>query len=66
MGYKRKLTANHYRGCSDNLARAIDRMAGLEPDTLTKQPTYQWRGSDRKINSYCDWLYKKQKEKENG
>ena len=49
--YDRKLTANHYRGCNDRLARAIDTMAGLIPDTLQEIPKYEWRGMDREINS---------------
>ena len=59
MKYKRKLSANHYNGCNDRLARAIDRMAGLEPDTLTEQPDYRWRGDTRVINSASDRHYDK-------
>ncbi len=55
--YKRQLTANHYRGCNDRLARAIDVMAGLEPDTLQEIPKYEWRGMDREINSRLDHDY---------
>ena len=51
MKYNRKLTANHYRGCNDRLAKAIDIMAGLEPDTLQEIPSYSWRGDSREINS---------------
>ena len=58
MKYNRKLTANHYRGANDRLARAIDRMAGLEPDTAVEQPDYNsYRGADRKIRSYNDAHY---------
>ena len=57
MKYKRKLTANHYRGANDRLAKAIDVMAGLEPDTLQEIPKYQWRGMDREINSRLDHDY---------
>ena len=46
MKYQRKLSSAHYQGCNDRLAREIDRMAGLEPETLTEQPTYRWRGDD--------------------
>lgn len=55
--YQRKLTSNHYRGCNDRLARAIDTMAGLIPDTLQEIPKYQWRGHDRDINSELDRDY---------
>jgi len=55
--YVRKLTANHYRGCNDRLARAIDTMAGLIPDTLQEIPKYEWRGMDRTINSQLDKHY---------
>ncbi len=55
--YDRKLTANHYRGCNDRLARAIDTMAGLIPDTLQEIPAYSWRGMDREINSRLDKHY---------
>ena len=55
--YDRKLTANHYRGCNDRLARAIDTMAGLIPDTLQEIPKYKWRGMDREINSRLDKHY---------
>ena len=55
--YDRKLTANHYRGCNDRLARAIDTMAGLIPDTLQEIPKYEWRGMDREINSQLDKHY---------
>jgi hypothetical protein len=65
MAYKRKLTANHYRGCSDNIARQIDRMAGLLPDTGTEYKL-DWRGKDREIRSYNDLMYDLQKEKLNG
>ena len=65
MAYKRKLTANHYRGCSDNVARQIDRMAGLLPDTGTEYKL-QWRGMNRVIRSYNDIMYDKQKEKQDG
>ena len=57
MKYQRKLSAAHYQGCNDRLARAIDRMAGLEPDTATKQPSYRWRGDDRVVNSALDRHY---------
>ena len=57
MKYKRKLTANHYRGANDRLAKAIDVMAGLEPDTLQEIPSYSWRGDDREINSRNDDHY---------
>ena len=51
MAYKRLLKdANYYRGCSDTIARQIDRMAGLLPDTGTEYKL-QWRGMDRDINS---------------
>ena len=59
MKYQRKLSANHYQGCNDRLAREIDRMAGLEPETLTEQPTYRWRGDDRVVNSALDRHYNK-------
>jgi len=55
--YDRKLTANHYRGCNDRLARAIDTMAGLIPDTLQEIPKYEWRGMNREINSRLDKHY---------
>ncbi len=55
--YVRKLTANYYRGCNDRLARAIDTMAGLIPDTLQEIPAYSWRGMDREINSRLDKHY---------
>ena len=55
--YIRKLTSNHYRGCGDSLARAIDTMAGLIPDTLQEIPKYEWRGMDREINSRLDKHY---------
>lgn len=55
--YKRQLTANHYRGCNDRLARAIDTMAGLIPDTLQEIPKYEWRGMNREINSRLDKHY---------
>ena len=55
--YIRKLTGNHYRGCNDRLARAIDIMAGLEPDTLQEIPKYEWRGMNREINSRLDRHY---------
>lgn len=51
MKYNRKLTANYYNGCSDKIARAIDTMAGLIPDTLQEIPRYEWRGSNRMISS---------------
>ena len=57
MKYKRKLTANHYRGANDRLAKAIDVMAGLEPDTLQEIPSYSWRGDNREINSRNDEHY---------
>jgi hypothetical protein len=58
MKYNRKLTANHYRGANDRLARAIDRMAGLEPDTAVEQPDCNsYRGADREIRSYNDAHY---------
>lgn len=57
MKYNRKLTANHYRGANDRLAKAIDVMAGLEPDTLQEIPKYEWRGAGRKINSANDNHY---------
>jgi len=66
MKYKRKLTANYYQGCSDRIARAIDRMAGLEPETATEQPNYRWRGDDRVINSKLDDHYYKMYEKKHG
>lgn len=59
MKYQRKLSANYYQGCNDRLARAIDRMAGLEPDTATKQPSYRWRGDTRVVNSSLDRHYEK-------
>ena len=59
--YERKLTSNHYRGCNDRLARAIDTMAGLTPDILQEIPSYEWRGCDRVINSRNDDHYNKQK-----
>ena len=66
MAYKRLLKdANYYRGCSDTIARQIDRMAGLLPDTGTEY-TLQWRGMDRPINSRNNIKYDKQKEKLNG
>jgi hypothetical protein len=55
--YVRQLTANHYRGCNDRLARAIDVMAGLAPDTLQEIPKYEWRGMNREINSRLDKHY---------
>ena len=55
--YKRQLTANHYRGCNDRLARAIDTMAGLIPDTLQEIPKYEWRGMDREVNYKLDKHY---------
>jgi len=55
--YDRKLTANYYRGCNDRLARAIDTMAGLIPDTLQEIPKYEWRGMRRNINSRLDKHY---------
>ena len=54
MKYKRQLSANYYNGCSDRLARAIDIMAGLAPDTLQEIPKYEWRGMNREINSRLD------------
>ena len=54
MKYKRLLSANHYNGCNDRLARAIDIMAGLVPDTLQEIPKYEWRGMNREINSRLD------------
>jgi len=66
MKYKRKLSANHYQGCSDRIARVIDRMAGLEPDTTTEQPNYRWRGDTRKINSELDRHYDKMYTKKHG
>jgi len=66
MAYKRLLKdANYYRGCSDTIARQIDRMAGLLPDTGTEYKL-DWRGKDRKINSRNNIMYDKQKEKLNG
>ena len=66
MAYKRLLKdANYYRGCSDTIARQIDRMAGLLPDTGTEYKL-QWRGMDRDINSRNNIRYDKQKEKLNG
>ena len=59
MKYQRKLSAAHYQGCNDRLARAIDRMAGFEEDTLTEQPNYRWRGDDRVVNSALDRHYEK-------
>ena len=59
MKYQRKLSAAHYQGCNDRLAREIDRMAGLEPETLTEQPTYRWRGDTRVVNSSLDRHYNK-------
>ena len=59
--YIRKLTSNHYRGCNDRLARAIDTMAGLIPDTLQEIPKYELRGQDRGINSRKDDDYNKRK-----
>ena len=55
--YVRQLTANHYRGCNDRLARAIDTMAGLIPDTLQEIPKYEFRGMNREINSQLDKHY---------
>ena len=63
MKYKRKLTANHYNGCNDRLARAIDTMAGLIPDTLQEIPKYEWRGMNREINSRLDEDYKRRTKK---
>ena len=57
MKYNRKLKASSYQGCNDRLAKAIDVMAGLEPDTLQEIPAYSWRGDDREINSYNDSHY---------
>ena len=66
MAYKRLLKdANYYRGCSDTIARQIDRMAGLLPDTGTEY-SLRWRGMDRDINSRNNIMYDKQKEKLNG
>lgn len=59
--YQRKLTSNHYKGCNDRLARAIDTMAGLIPDTLQEIPKYEWRGYDRVINSRNNDDYNKRK-----
>ena len=57
--YKGQLSASHYSGCtSSRLKMAIDRMAGLLPDTFTEQPEYVWRGMDRETNSQLDKLYK--------
>ena len=55
--YIESLTGNHYRGCNDRLARAIDVMAGLIPDTLQEIPKYEWRGMNREINSRLDRHY---------
>jgi hypothetical protein len=63
MKYKRLLTANHYNGCNDRLARAIDIMAGLVQDTLQEIPKYEWRGMSRKINSRLDEDYKRRTKK---
>ena len=63
MKYKRLLSANHYNGCNDRLARAIDTMAGLIPDTLQEIPTYEWRGMNREINSRLDEDYKRRTKK---
>lgn len=61
MKYNRKLTANHYRGANDRLAKAIDVMAGLEVAPTTEQPDYNsYRGSDIEINSRNDDHYDKQ------
>lgn len=57
--YKRKLSANYYQNCSDRVARAIDTMAGLIPDTLQEIPKYEWRGMNREINSQLDKHYEK-------
>lgn len=57
MKYNRKLRASSYQGCNDRLAKAIDVMAGLEPDTLQEIPSYSWRGDDREINSANDRHY---------
>ena len=57
--YKRKLSAAHYQGCSDRVARSIDTMAGLIPDTLQEIPRYRWRGDDRVVNSALDRHYEK-------
>ena len=59
MKYQRKLSKNHYQGCNDRIARCIDRMAGLEPESTTPQPSYTWRGDDRVINSRLDKHYDK-------
>jgi hypothetical protein len=63
MKYKRLLSANHYNGCNDRLARAIDTMAGLIPDTLQEIPKYEWRGMSREINSRLDEDYKRRTKK---
>jgi len=59
MKYQRKLKSGYYQGCNDRLARAIDRMAGFEEDTLTEQPSYRWRGDTRVVNSALDRHYEK-------
>jgi len=64
MKYKRLLKdANYYRGCNDRLARAIDVMAGVAPDTLQEIPKYEWRGMNREINSRLDDDYKRRTKK---
>ena len=61
MKYNKKLTANHYRGANDRLARAIDVMAGLETPPTAEQPDYNsYRGANREINSHNDDHYEKQ------
>tara|TARA_B110000858_G_scaffold91025_1_gene105177 strand:+ start:334 stop:540 length:207 start_codon:yes stop_codon:yes gene_type:complete len=65
MKYIRKLTSKHYNGCNNRLARSIDMMAGLIPDSLAKEYALEWRGMNRTINSKNDDIYYKQKEKQN-
>tara|TARA_B110000858_G_C17772189_1_gene460223 strand:+ start:882 stop:1082 length:201 start_codon:yes stop_codon:yes gene_type:complete len=59
--YKRLLSANHYNGCSDRIARQIDVMAGLLPESIDGDYKLEWRGKDRKINSRLDADYDKRK-----
>lgn len=59
--YKRLLSANHYNGCSDRIARQIDVMAGLLPEPIDGEYKLEWRGKGRKINSKLDDDYNKRK-----
>ena len=61
MKYKRKLPAARYFGCTDTLARQIDRMAGLEPEGLAEEYKLEWRGCNRKINSHNNDEYDRRK-----